>query len=228
MVIDDEIKKYNNQLRFDILPRPTVEAFKKCAEVNLFSSGKWYLAGGTALALQTGHRQSVDLDFFTEEKNFDEKKTEKSLSDQGRWVTTSLDRGTIYGEFLGAKISLIAYPFFAPAVPMREYGNIRMAAPLDIAVMKVIAISQRGKKRDFFDLYWICQHISPLSEIIPLVHKQYVIGQNPTHILKSMMYFEDAEDDPEPLIFFKANWKEVKDFFKKEIPIITKKLIKLE
>jgi predicted nucleotidyltransferase component of viral defense system len=225
MVVTSQVKNTSIQLHFDTLPKATVRAFEKCSQINFFSRGKWYLAGGTALALQVGHRRSVDLDFFTERKNFDEKKVEELLSGQGGWVTSSLSRGTLYGEFLGAKMSFIAYPFFTPAMSTRKHGAITIVTPLDIAVMKIIAISQRGRKRDFFDLYWICQHIQPLSKIIPLVHKQYSVRQNLTHILKSMVYFEDAESDPEPEIYFDANWKKVKNFFRKEIPIIANKII---
>jgi len=82
--------------------------------------------------------------------------------------------------------------------------------------MKIIAISQRGRKRDFFDLYWMCQNVQSLSEIIPRVHKQYTVQQNLTHILKSLVYFEDAESDPEPEIYFKTNWSTVKRFFRKK------------
>ncbi|KKQ06459.1 MAG: hypothetical protein US18_C0040G0010, partial [Parcubacteria group bacterium GW2011_GWB1_36_5] len=168
-----------------------------------------------------------DLDFFTERENFDGKKVEELLNGQGKWVTTSKSEGTLYGEFFGAKMSFIAYPFFMPATPMRKYGKVAMVTPFDIAVMKILAISQRGRKRDFFDLYWICQNVQALSEIIPRVHKQYNMHQNIIHILKSLVYFKDAENDPEPEIYFKANWNTVKKFFIKEIPIITYKVMNL-
>lgn len=213
-------------LFFNTLPKATVKAFLRFSEINLFSSGGWYLAGDTALALQVGHRRSVDLDFFTKEKSFDEKKVEETIGERGDWVTNSISSGTVYGELLGAKTSFIAYPFFTPSEPMRKQGTISILAPLDIAVMKIIAISQRGKKRDFFDLYWICQNISSLSNIMSRVSRQYSINQNPVHILKSLVYFEDAESDPEPEINFDANWKKVKNFFLKEIPIIADKVIR--
>lgn len=117
-------------------------------------------------------------------------------------------------------------PFFTPNEPMRKQGAISILAPLDIAVMKIIAISQRGKKRDFFDLYWVCQNIKSLSNIISRVSRQYSVSQSPIHILKSLVYFEDAESDPEPEINFDANWKKVKNFFIKEIPIIADKVIR--
>ena len=226
MVVASKITS-NNIFHFETLPKATLRALQKCAEINFFSRSKWYLAGGTALALQAGHRRSVDLDFFTEREKFDVKKIEKLLTSQGKWTTTSLSEGTLYGEFFGAKMSFIAYPFFMLAVETRNYGTVRIMTPSDIAVMKIIAISQRGRKRDFFDLYWICQNIQSLPEIISRVNKQYTIHQNLIHTLKALVYFEDAESDPEPEIYFKTNWKTVKKFFNQEIPIIAKKIMKL-
>ena len=228
MVNSIKIKEVGNSFHFKTLPRTTLRALRKCATMDLFLQGGWYLAGGTALALQAGHRRSVDLDFFTEREKFNEKKMEKLLHSQGKWVTTSLSEGTLYGEFFGAKMSFIAYPFFKPNGEKPRYGSIRMVTPEDIAVMKITAISQRGRKRDFFDLYWICQHVQSLSKIISQVHKPYTVSQNVIHTLKSLVYFKDAESDPEPEIYFKANWKTVKRFFTREIPVITRKLMKLD
>lgn len=215
------------ELHFETLPSVTKKAFSYCINMPFFSSDKWYLAGGTALALYAGHRKSVDLDFFTTEKSFDEKKIEGELSSEGNWRTSSLDHGTVYGEFFGAKISLIAYPFFKPKEKFLKIGEVNILAPEDIAVMKIIAISQRGKKRDFIDLYWLCNNKENLSQTLERMDKQYNIHQNPTHLLKSLVYFEDANDDPMPEIFFKATWLEVKKFFQKEVPKITKKIIGL-
>lgn len=226
MVPDFKIKKDVGQIFYNALPKAAVLALKKCSEMDLFSRDKWYLAGGTALALQSDHRRSYDLDFFTEHKSFDEKKVEKILSDTADWTTNAMSEGTLYGVFLGTKMSLVSYPFFKPAEKMHKFGSISLLAPHDIAVMKIIAISQRGKKRDFFDLYWICQNVVSLHDSILKVRKQYSIHQNLIHILKSLVYFEDAESDPEPKIYFDADWKKVKKFFTKEIPIIAKKIIK--
>lgn len=191
----------------------------------IFSRQDWYLAGGTALALQAGHRQSADLDFFTKRGKFDEKKIEEILSAEGEWITTAISEGTLYGEFFGGKISFISYPFFKPAKPMLTFGNVSLLALPDIAVMKIIAISQRGRKRDFFDLFWLCENTQPLSDIIVNVNRQYAVRQNLAHILKSLVYFEDAESDPEPEIYFKADWRQVKKFFRKEVPVIAEKII---
>lgn len=215
-------------LHLEVLPEVTKKVFLKCISNNFFSSGGWYLAGGTSLALQVGHRKSVDLDFFTSEESFNEKKIEEALSKLGDWKTTSMDRGTVYGELDRAKISLIAYPFIKFSQPFLKVGTVSLVKPVDIASMKITAISQRGKKRDFFDLYWISLNIQDLKKSIESAQNQYKIKQNPTHILKSLVYFVDAEDDPMPDIYFKATWKEVKDFFKNQIPNITKNLVDLK
>ena len=103
-----------------------------------------------------------------------------------------------------------------------------MLNKIDVAVMKIIAISQRGRKRDFFDLYWCAKNIEALENIIRRLKTQYPsVAHDYHHILKSLMYFNDAENDPEPTIFFKATWLEIKRFFRKEIPKITKTLLKL-
>lgn len=225
MVLTRQITPKSEPLFFDALPKATAKAFMRCSEINFFSRGAWYLAGGTALALQGGHRRSVDLDFFTKKKLFNEKKIEENMSECGEWITNFISNGTLYGEFLGAKMSFIAYHFFTPTESMRKHGTISILAPLDIAVMKIIAISQRGRKRDFFDLYWICQNARPLYDILLRVHKQYSVSQNIVHILKALVYFEDAESDPEPEIYFDANWKKVKSFFIKEILKIAKEIL---
>lgn len=214
-------------LHLEVLSDTTKKAFLKCVSSSFFSSGGWYLAGGTSLALQVGHRRSVDLDFFTPEY-FDEKKIEETLSKLGDWKTTSIDRGTVYGELDQVKISLIAYPFIKFSKLFLKIGAVSLVRPEDIAVMKIVAISQRGKKRDFFDLYWISLNIQDLTKSIESAQDQYQIKQNLTHVLKSLVYFQDAEDDPTPDIYFKATWKEVKSFFIDQIPKITRDLVDLK
>ncbi|MEK7209114.1 MAG: nucleotidyl transferase AbiEii/AbiGii toxin family protein [Patescibacteria group bacterium] len=215
------------QLRLDVLPSVTHKAFLRCIHLSFFSSDNWYLAGGTALSLQAGHRQSVDLDFFTSQKTFDEKRTEEILSETKKWETSSLARNTLYGKFFNAKISLIAYPFFRPAEPFLQIGTVQVLTPLDIAAMKIVAISQRGRKRDFIDLYWLCRNRLTLYESLERAEHQYKVKQNRNHLLKSLVYFEDAEADPMPTIFFDADWATVKNYFLTEVPILAKKILGL-
>ena len=221
-------KEILDQLHLNSLPKVTRDSFLQCTLSPFFSSGGWYLAGGTAMALQVGHRQSVDLDFFTQQKTFDEKKVEESLSELGDWETSSLSRGTIYGQFCKAKMSLISYPFFIPAEALFQVGTVSVLTPPDIAVMKIVAISQRGKKRDFFDLYWLCKNTQPLIKSIECVERQYSVHQNFNHIIKSLTYFEDAESDPTPNLSLNVSWEEVKKFFQREVTAIAKKVMMLD
>ncbi len=212
-------------VNLDILPRAAKKAFIFLSKQAWISKRGWYLAGGTALALQAGHRKSVDLDFFTTKSKFN-LKTVLGNFINSNWRVSFEEDNTIYGELFKAKISFIAYPFFVPKQNFIQYGSINILHPLDIAVMKIIAISQRGRKRDFFDLYWCAKNIEPLERSIHRLKTQYPsVAHDYHHILKSLVYFDDAESDPEPEIFFKATWKDVKDYFKKESPIIINKII---
>ena len=101
-----------------------------------------------------------------------------------------------------------------------------MLLPEDIAAMMIEAISQRGKKRDFVDLYWYGVHCEPLDEVILRSMNRYVKQEhNMPHIIKSLTYFKDAEKDPMPKLFFKADWQMIKNYFLREVPRITRKLL---
>lgn len=216
-------------LRLDSMPDATRKAFLSCVELDFFSRNGWYLAGGTALALQVGHRISVDLDFFTTEADFDLDGVERQLSERGELITTLREKGTLYGLFQGAKMSLIAYPFFRPSGDVLQCQTVRLIVPKDIAVMKILAVSQRGKKRDFFDLYWLANNGVGIEEALIGALEQYSNQQgNLPHFLKSLVYFTDAEDDPMPEILFNADWKTVKSYFEKTVPALAKKMLRIE
>lgn len=207
------------------LPKPTLRALEYLSVADWLRATPLYLAGGTALALQVGHRRSVDLDFFSPEKDFAPASVLKHLSEP-EWKTDDLREGTLYGTLLGASVSFIAYPFFIPKEPFLEYGNVCVLSVKDIAVMKIVAISQRGRKRDFLDLYWYSLHSEPLIDVMRRLPEQYpTVAHNYHHILKSLVYFEDAEEDPEPRLNFDTDWKRVKEFFRTEVTRAAKELL---
>ncbi|MBI4549092.1 MAG: nucleotidyl transferase AbiEii/AbiGii toxin family protein [Ignavibacteriae bacterium] len=211
----------------EILSRNTLRALTYIGEQQWFRRSTWYLAGGTALALQVGHRTSIDLDFFIPQSTFSTAKFMNLLPTKV-WQTNILREGTLYGKLYGTKTSFIAYPFFVPQYPFLNYKNLRILDAHDIAVMKITAISQRGKKRDFVDLYWCCTNLLPLDDALKRIPSQYLNGTAGLHhILKSLTYFADAEDDPMPTLFFRATWKEIKTFFQREIPRVAKELLEL-
>lgn len=213
------------KLSFSHIPATTQKALDLLSKLDWIRKNDWYLAGGTALTLQFDHRTSVDLDFFTAHKDFDAGLISTTLFPY-KWVITRTDKGTLYGELGGTKISFIAYPYFVPKQPFITHEGINILDARDIAVMKIIAISQRGKKRDFFDLYWYIKQREPLLDIIERVATQYPnIEHNYHHIIKSLIFFEEAEEDPEPQIFFDATWEQVKKHFVTIIPDVANKLL---
>lgn len=218
----------DNDFHFETLPKETKVALDFIASLEWFKDFNFYLAEGTSLALQTGNRKSVDLDFFTTDKHFDNKTILEKLGDKGVLEVDINKDNTVYITLFGAKVSFIAYPFFVPKCDFLDYGSVRILDKKDVAVMKIVAVSQRGKKRDFFDLYWYIKNIEPLEEVLKRLPNQYpVVAHDYNHILKSMMYFADAEDDSDPEINFEASWKGVKEFFDKEIPKVIKSLMDL-
>lgn len=213
--------------RDKVLFPPTKKALDYLSKQSWIGNG-WYLAGGTSLTLQWGHRQSVDLDFFTPEKDFE---TDQLIGkfQPANWKTTKIEKGTVYGELFGVKISFIAYPWFIPQQRLHQYGTVRILDDEDIVVMKILAISQRGAKRDFYDLYWYSTQKNSLVTAIESISSQYPNhDHNFHHILKSLTYFDDAEDDPDPVIFFEASWQKIKEYFLTEVPKISKEILDLE
>ncbi|MEK7098627.1 MAG: nucleotidyl transferase AbiEii/AbiGii toxin family protein [Patescibacteria group bacterium] len=144
------------------------------------------------------------------------------------WHSAAPPEATLYGTLLGASASFIAYPFFVPQEPFLPYGNVRVLSAKDIAVMKIVAISQRGRKRDFLDLYWYAQNREPLIRVMQRLPVQYpTVAHDYHHVLKSLVYFDDAEEDPVPRLNFKADWNEVKEFFRREVASVAKELLNI-
>jgi len=220
--------KNPSDLHLDILSQPTRKALEELSTHPWLEESDWYLAGGTALALQANHRISYDLDFFTSKADFDNTQLLNYFANNKNWETTVNKKGTIYGSLFEAKVSFIAYPFFVPKQEFLHYGAIKLLSAVDIAVMKVIAISQRGRKRDFYDLFWCAQHLTKLEEIIKKLPVQYPnLVHNYNHILTSLVYFVDAESDPKPEVLFATEWGEIKAYFTAEVPRITGTVLEL-
>src|SRR5689334_15516611 len=91
------------KLHLNTLPAETRKAFDRLAQESWLKSEDWYLAGGTALALQLGHRLSMDLDFFLPQKTFDLRSLLSRLGTQP-WKPTIIQEGTVIGEFCDSKI----------------------------------------------------------------------------------------------------------------------------
>jgi len=171
---------------------------------------QFYLAGGTALALELGHRISVDLDFFTYEK-FSTAHIRNTLAKLGKLTITSEDAGgTLNGIVDEVQVSFFIYPY-QNVYPTISYAGVQLADERDIAAMKLEAIASRGSKKDFVDLYVLMEKYS-LVELIALFEKRYSnVEYNKLHLLKSLSYFADAEESGDPVMLKKISWAEVKE-----------------
>jgi hypothetical protein len=176
------------------------------------------LAGGTALALHIGHRISIDLDFFTN-KDFKVEQVISEIRKTGLSFSIIAEGdGYIIANIEDTKFSLFRYEYPFPDKPA-VYKGIQVAGVFDIASMKVIAISQRGTKRDFVDLYFILQDIPFHKLAYDMVNRFGRERINPVHIGKSLVYFSDAESNPEPeyLKGKEVSWAKVKSFFRQHV-----------
>ena len=175
----------------------------------------FYLAGGTALALELGHRISVDLDFFNKD-TFSISLLVEQLNTLGNLKIEDQSENTFNGSLDGVKISFFYYPY--PLLfTTKEYNSVYLADERDIGAMKIQSISGRGSKKDFIDLFVLLKKYS-IQELLNFFHKKYEkFNYNQLHILKSLSYFYDADTNPEPIYINPIDWKEVKESIKNVI-----------
>ena len=180
----------------------------------------WTLAGGTGLALQLGHRYSEDLDFFRTEAFATDPLIER-LSDVGPVSIQSRSSRTLHAVLEGLRVSFLGMQ--APLIyPTTRYRELTLADPRDIAVMKLVAIGGRGSRKDFVDLYFFLQAGGSLESIFDLVRRRFEkIDYNEYHLLKSLVYFEDAEAEPMPKMLREATWPEIKKTIIAEVQRLT-------
>ena len=128
------------------------------------------------------------------------------------------------------KFSLFEYHY--PLLePTREYMETTLASVQDIAAMKLAAVSDRGSRRDFVDLYFIIALEKRISfeQLFELYDQKFaVLQQNKLHLLKSLVYFEDAEAESMPHLLHSVEWTDVKEFFEKEVHLMSKQFIERE
>lgn len=182
---------------------------------------KYYLAGGTGIALQIGHRLSYDLDFFCQ-KPVRPAEIMTELKDKGKIKVFQNDQGTFNGVFNGVKLSFFIYPY-KNIFKLKEYEGVKLADLRDIGCMKLDAIGSRGTKRDFIDLYFICKKYS-LDELFSWLKKKYQeVELSLVHIARSLVYFKDADDQEMPKMLKPVDWEEVKGYFINEVRRLSKK-----
>lgn len=187
---------------------------------------KTYLAGGSALALQFGHRISIDFDFFTL-SDFKGQDIVKKLEKIGKFIfQESAEKNTLLGLFENVKFSLFKYDYPLVTSPI-DYLGIEIASPEDIAAMKLAAIMDRGTTKDFIDVYFLIKKGITLEQSFDYYNKKYKsLANNIYSIIKSLSYFDDTDLKEMPEMIEKINWKEIKKFFQKEAVRLADKYLK--
>ncbi|NND09474.1 MAG: nucleotidyl transferase AbiEii/AbiGii toxin family protein [Saprospiraceae bacterium] len=164
------------------------------------------LVGGTSLALQIGHRTSVDLDLFG---SCDVQQIQDRLATKSEVSTTVIQKSQniLVSIINGIKVDFVNYGYSWLKLPVIE-DNIRLASKEDIAAMKINAITGRGSKKDFIDLYYLLNDFD-LEEMIGLFLKKYPEGSR-FLALKSLAYLDDAEKEEMPKMSHPISWTQMK------------------
>jgi hypothetical protein len=197
-------------LHEEVLSAETSRVFARLGELPELAS--FYLAGGTAVALQLGHRLSLDLDLFSE-RQWSWEKVAPALSSIGDVVIDRQEDGTFVGTVGGVRVSLFHYPYVLLEQPLPTRFAIPLASLTDIGCMKLVAIAQRGSRKDFIDLYLLGREGLTVRELLRVLpRKAPGVEWNPVHVLRSLAYFEDAEAEPEPVMLAPYDWRDVRRY----------------
>lgn len=175
----------------------------------------FYLGGGTAVALYFGHRRSVDFDWFIGEGFPDSMVLAEHARERGiHLADIRVAPGTLHALAGDVRVSFFEYPYplIADLTVWPEY-SVRLASLDDLACMKLAAIAQRGSRKDFIDLHAIALGHRPIEDILSLYRRKYS-AEDIAHILVGLTYFDDAEEEPMPMMLNKVSWDAVKHQFR--------------
>jgi predicted nucleotidyltransferase component of viral defense system len=164
------------------------------------------------LALQIGHRVSIDLDIFSPEQ-FDTREIEIILSSKKDWKFTPVSKNS---RMLFCYINNIQCDFVhEPAILLKPFiieEDIKYFTVEDIAAMKMHTVCGRGKRKDFFDIYALLQNYG-WDKMLQWFEDKYGSSQY-YYLWRSIGYFTDADEDAEieGITPYTKNWKEIKNF----------------
>ena len=191
----------------------TLDLLKAIQAHEVFDS--FCLVGGTNLALRFGHKLSIDLDFFTSQV-FDSESIYRELLNKN---FTSLEVINQTEHSLLCLINDIRTDFilheYSYLDPVEVIDGVKLASIADVAAMKVNAVTKRGAKKDFFDLAELLNRFR-LQTILDFYSQKYT-NHDLSFVLRSLVYFEDADHQPDPIILNSMEWEAVKTLIKEEV-----------
>lgn len=188
----------------------------------------YYLGGGTALALQLGHRISEDLDFFVAEE-LDHLSFERAIKSKGL-DTFVLNQTHDHTELIiqSVRVDLIRerIPLKFPLKPIdSRIPNLKMADLKDIGRMKILSIGSRGCKKDFVDLYCLTRKVISLESLLTLaMEEDHGVRYSRLLFLKGLVDFEEADRDADLTLLWDIGWEQVKKGLTMEVRQIAEKI----
>lgn len=175
----------------------------------------FYLGGGTAVAAHLGHRRSIDFDWFTPSPDLDPQRLAGDLRARGLdFETENIGHGALHGRVGGVSVTFLRYryPLLGDLAPWTEY-RCNIASLDDLVCTKLAAATQRGAKKDFYDVVAICSEHIPLAEALDLYRRKYDLD-DVGHVLLSLAHFDLADRDPDPELLTAPPWSEVRETIK--------------
>jgi hypothetical protein len=184
-----------------------------------------YLAGGTALAVHLGHRESIDIDLFTPEHFLTGPLVEMIGRRHAVAVENAGDRDSLLTRTDGVKLTVFHYPYplIEPATTF-EGVSVPLASPSDIAAMKAVAVVQRGTAKDFVDLRALLERFGwGLDSLLEKVRAKFGVAEGYAYnVKKGLVFFDDARAGLADVVLVEAGrrrritgaeWKETEAFF---------------
>ena len=198
-------------LQFKTIEPGTLKLLKELQALHFLQEAR--LVGGTALALQLGHRKSIDLDYFGK-IDVEPESLRKILSETHSITIVQESKDINIYLIDGIKVDFVNYRYSWIDAPVNDNGVV-LAGIKDIAAMKINAVIGRGTKKDFIDLFFLLRRFT-LQEMLDMYIQKYPEGSL-FIAMKSLSYFEDAESDPMPVMLSPADWNTVKAKIRKAI-----------
>jgi len=122
---------------------------------------------------------------------------------------------TLHALIEGVRVGFFDYPYGELSEPLRwAECSVDVASLDDLACMKLAAVAQRGSRKDFIDLYFIALEHKPISEVVKLYRRKFRTDDI-AHVLIGLGYFDDADEEPSPVMISKTSWDHIKQQFEK-------------
>lgn len=205
------------QPHWEALTPDTQAALRLAGELSFIH--RFYLAGGTGLALHMGHRFSVDLDFFSDQPDAvgptERDALRRAWADASLSITYDSD-GTYVATWRGVGVSFFRLPLYPLICPTTDVAGVLLAAVEEIGAMKLAAAIDRGTRKDMVDLYFILQ-TTPIERLFEVAAVKYArVRSFPISAVRALAYFEDAERLPMPRMIDRTPWAKMRRFLEQQ------------